>query len=185
MCVAGLNVSTQPCAHRWYELRKACQPTTNLANCSGKLQLQGWETRNDTCPWCDEGEHTVPDSTHKLFGSSSATSSPTSPDVPHTRTQRSASEGTLDSLSRVNSIASVEDDRGQKHRDMNERLEIYLWSLPHEVLPSAKKYYPSTPCMSSAEDSTASEFALVRRSSSGLSKRFKKSVRISRDIFKT
>jgi hypothetical protein len=192
MCVAGLHVSTQ-CAHRWYELRKACQPTNNLANCTEKLQLEGWENRGVICPWCDETETTPNDSTHRLFGSTSSASpsipSPTSPDAPHTRSRRSGSEGTLDSLSRVSSINSVENDRGQKHRDMNERLEIYLRLQPHEVLPSAKKNYPTysqvSSTASSADDSASSEFPLIRRSSSGLSKHWKKSVRLSRGIFRS
>ncbi|RMY36804.1 hypothetical protein D0866_03688 [Hortaea werneckii] len=37
----------------------------------------------------------------------------------------------------------MESERGQKHRDMNERLSLYLTMSPHEVLPSAKKNYPS------------------------------------------
>ena len=190
MCVAGLNVSTQACAHRWYDLRKACQPANNLANCTGRLQLEGWENRSATCPWCSDSDSMVHDSTHKLVGqSTSAAASPVLPDTPLTRSKRSGSDGTLDSLSRVSSISSVgvETDWGQRHRDMNDRLEIYLRSQPHDLLPSAKKNYPtysqSSSSTTSADDGEFAERPVVRRSSSGLSKKWKKSVRFSRGIF--
>lgn len=34
-------------------------------------------------------------------------------------------------------------ERSQRNRDMNDRLMLYLSSDPHEVLPSARKNYPT------------------------------------------
>ena len=191
MCVANLNVSTQPCAHRWYELRRACTSTNNLANCPERLQLEGWESRNTACPWCDSTpDNTLCDTTHRLFGSTPSATSPTLSEMVQTRS-RGSSLSALEPLSRISSMTSVESesDRAQRDRGMNERLDIYLRSLPHEVLPSAAKNYPtysqsSSGSSSAAEESAVSEFPLIRRTSSGLSRRWKKSVRLSRDMFR-
>jgi len=191
MCVASLNVSTQPCAHRWYDLRRACTSSNNLANCPERLQLEGWEIRNPTCPWCgDESEISIHESTHRLFGSTSPmASSPTLSEMGNTRSRRSGSNATMESLSRVSSIASVEGDSTQRGRDMNERLDIYLRSLPHEVLPSAAKNYPtysqSSSASTSADETTLAEFQMIRRTSSGLSRGWKKSLRFSIGMLRT
>ena len=187
MCVAGLKVSTQPCAHRWYELVRNCHPANNLANCPEKLQLKGWEARTDICPWCDNDTlNAVHESTHRLFGStssaSSTASSPTSFDLGQTRSSRSNSDGTMTPISRVSSTTSVESDRVQRDRSMNERLELYLRSHPHEVLPSAKKNYP-TYSSSSSDEISPLEAPLLRRTSSGLSKKWKQSWRMSKGVF--
>ena len=187
MCVAGLNVSTQPCAHRWYELVRPCHPANNLQNCPEKLKLEGWENRNETCPWCESGDQKVHASTHKLFGdtssASSTTSSPTSPDIGSSRSQRSGSDATINPLSRASSTTSMESERGQKHRNMNERLDLYLRLHPHELLPSAAKNYPTYP-QTTTDDADPGDAPLIRRSSSGLSKQWKKSVRMSMGMFK-
>lgn len=52
MCVAELNVSTQPCGHRWFHLLRPCSPSANLDNCKRKLGLAGWELKCDFCPYC-------------------------------------------------------------------------------------------------------------------------------------
>lgn len=212
MCVAGLNVSTQPCAHRWYVLHRSCADSTNLSNCSARLQLEGWEIRNATCPWC-ESDTTLHGSTHRLFGNNNTAASnstiltpiPSASEAARTRSHRSGSDGTLESLSRVSSLSSVMSTSPVEHserltrsqirdRGMNERLDLYLSLHPHEVLPSARKNYPTysncssaanTAPSSSAEDSAAVEFPLMRRTSSGLSKKWRKSVRLSRDFFRS
>jgi hypothetical protein len=114
MCVAGLNVSTQPCRHRWYELLRACSDQHSLANCPSKLQLEGWETRKATCPWCDSsgGEDFVADTTHRLFGSTSsasgsASSSPVLSAMGKPQLRRCDTDSTLSSLSRTGSFASA------------------------------------------------------------------------------
>jgi hypothetical protein len=182
MCVAGLNVSTQPCSHRWYELVRSCRDHRNLANCPDRLKLEGWEMRKEGCPWCDE--QAITESTHRLFGStssaSSAISTPTSPIFAATRQQRSGSDGTIQTLSRVNSISSGESERSQRHRDRNERFHMYLTSYPHEVLPSARKNYPKSP---RDESPSSPESAAVVVRSGGLSKSWKKSLRFSRGMF--
>lgn len=168
MCVAGLNVSTQSCAHRWYELIRPCNPANNLQNCTERVQLQGWEKRNEHCPFCDGGNYHQ--STHRLFGSTSSAcsvaSSPTASDMAFGRAGRRGSgatvmTGTFSPLSRSssnNSIDPVELERATRARDMNDRLHVYLSCDPHEVLPSAKKNYPtySTAIQRAAEAAGAS-----------------------------
>lgn len=129
------------------------------------------------------------ETTHRLFGGSSSSgsspSSPISPEPGFTRTRRSGSDGTLSSLSRHSSSASVETERAQRHRDMNDRLTIYLTTDPHEVLPSAKKYYPSyTQPPSLIDDGSASDALSVRSSGSKLGKGWKKSVSFGKAMFK-
>ena len=185
MCVAGLNVSTQPCHHRWYELVRPCSTNSNLSNCAARLKLEGWERRTETCPWCDEGAEQVSGATHRLFGSlsnpSSTPSSPTSQEF--WGRGRSGSGGTMPSLSRHNSAMSMESERGQKHRDMNERLSLYLTMSPHEVLPSAKKNYPS-PIVLPVDADQTSEVCSARNATGLLRKRWRKSIRYSMGIFK-
>ena len=189
MCVAGLNVSTQACNHRWYELLKACHPANHLANCPEKLRLEGWETRNEHCPWCEQSEAEPQTSTHRrLFGStsfaSSTSSSPTSPQIGALTRSRSGSGGTLSSLSRHSSSASMESERGQRSRDMNDRLHLYMTSLPHEVLPSARKNYPSYP-QSPAEDSPPSDASSILSAGGTIGKGWKKSVRFSQALLRS
>ncbi|KXT05127.1 hypothetical protein AC578_7547 [Pseudocercospora eumusae] len=177
MCVAGLNLSTQSCAHRWYELIRPCNPGNNLQNCPERVKLEGWERRNDHCPFCDGGNHHQ--STHRLFGStssaSSLASSPTVSDLGFIgRAGRRGSgatlTGTLSPLSRTSSIDDmdpVELERATRARDMNDRLHVYLSCDPHEVLPSAKKNYPTyATAIQRAEEAAAnSSDAPSRRSS--------------------
>lgn len=183
MCVAGLNVTTQPCEHRWYNLVRACHPANNLANCPEKLKLEGWESRVDSCPFCNSNDKDVHESTHRLFGStssaSSTTSSPTSPIIEGTRPRRSGSDSTMSPLSRMSSGTSVDSDGGRRNREMNERLELYLRSHPHEVLPSALKNYPTYPQSSPSDENTSSDAAPVpRRAGTGPSKGWKKNIRL-------
>nr|POE50700.1 hypothetical protein CFP56_16215 [Quercus suber] len=191
MCVAGLNVCTQPCAHRWYSLVRSCAPHHNLANCPERLQLEGWETRNDSCPWCDDQQ--VQEATHRLFGSissaSSSTGSPSSPVLGPTRTSRSGSGSTVSSLSQRYAPA-IENERAQRHREMNDRLNLYLTTDPHEVLPSAKKNYPTygTSPVSSPDEfvSAASDSASLRSGTTAMFGQWrKKSNKLGRGLFKT
>lgn len=161
MCVAGLNV----CAaglHRWYELIRACDPANNLQNCPERLKLEGWEKRNEYCPYCHGRNYHQ--STHRLFGStssaSSVASSPTISDMGFGRTNRRGSAGTITAtlgpLSRTSSNCSAELDRATRARDMNDRIYAYLSSEPHEVLPSARKNYPTyATAIARAEEASA------------------------------
>lgn len=189
MCVANLSVSTQPCSHRWYELVRSCSDERNLANCPDRLKLEGWESRKEVCPWCDrDTQQMLTDSTHRLFGSTSSAfstpsatvSSPISPLLGATRQQRSGSGGTLSSLHRANSNSSAESDRIQAHRERNDRFHLYLNMAPHEVLPSASKYYPTSP---REESPATSDCASIMSRSGRLSKHWRKSVRWSRSMF--
>lgn len=190
MCVAGLNVSTQACEHRWYQLVRPCDTGMDLARCQGKLRLEGWETRGEGCPWCDGSSAAISQSTHRLIGSaacgSPTVSSPTSP-ILHgfsafpSRQHRSGSGSTLSSLSRRNSSSSSDSERGQKHREMNQRLHLYLTTSPFEVLPSAQKYYSSDATMSPLE-SPDSDVSSINPGRGGRS--WMKSVKISKSLFR-
>lgn len=203
MCVANLNVSTQPCNHRWYTLIRPCSSQTNLANCPEKLKLQGWETRRESCPWCgvDDSEAAVLDeSTHRLFGGSGSRSrsgslgttvSPLpSADWKHRR-QSSATNSTT-SLSRSNSSRgfSQQDDeedvhelgRGEKARMMNWRLDVYLMGNPDRKrqLQEDESFAPEAP----APESQLRRSSSIRRSGSVLGKKMKKGMRLGKTIFK-
>lgn len=186
MCVAGLHVSTQPCNHRWYHLVRACSEERNLSNCPDRLRLQGWENRNEGCPWCDEAGPEVDDTTHRLFGSttSAATSPPSSPEIPAlTRSRRSGSAttlSTLSSLSRHGSTASAESERGMRQRELNDRFHLWLTLQPHEVLPSAMKNYPTTP----KDDSTTDSDRASIYSAHGVMRSWNKTVKLGRGMFK-
>lgn len=189
MCVAGLHVSTQPCNHRWYHLVRACSSDRNLSNCPDRLRLEGWETRNENCPWCDGTALELDEATHRLFGnpassSNSIASPPSSPEIPAmTRAQRSPSAATLStisSLSRHGSSASAESERGARQRELNDRFHLWLTSHPHEVLPSAMKNYPST----LRDDSNPESDRASIVSAHGVVRGWKKTMKLSRGIFK-
>ncbi|QIW95085.1 hypothetical protein AMS68_000603 [Peltaster fructicola] len=185
MCVAGLNVSTQTCAHRWYQLVRPCNTERNLANCTDKLRLEGWENRSNTCPWCDNADE-IADTTHRLLGSFSTSSStpPASPELPGmlSRANRSGSVGTLStlsSLSRHGSTSSGESERGLRQREQNDRFNLYLTSPPHDILPSARRNYPTSP----RDETTDSDGASIV-SAGGMLKGWKKSMKFGKGMFK-
>ena len=167
----------------------------NLANCPEKLRLEGWETRAPTCPWCDDGSaERIHASTHRLCGSfssaasstgSSSSSSPTSPELGATRAHRSGSgASTLSSLPRYGTSASAESERGQRSRDMNDRLHLYLTTSHQDVLPSARKNAPSYTCAPAPlDDSPTSDGASVRSAGVRFGNPWKKSVKFSRGFF--
>jgi hypothetical protein len=69
MCITTLNLSTLPCAHRYYALQTPCGPNSSLATCS-KVQLTGWERRTSSCPLClpDPGSNSE---THRILNETS------------------------------------------------------------------------------------------------------------------
>jgi len=191
MCVAGLNVSTQPCRHRWYELIRSCSDEHNLANCPSKLQLEGWETRKEVCPWCDSSgdyEDLIPSTTHRLFGSTSSASGSTSSSpvisaMGKPQLKRCDTDSTLSSLTRTGSFSTNGSERGQRHREMNDRFNLYLTTLPHEVLPSAKKNYPGYVAPTSCARPMSSDSASIRGSRKLFGAGWRKSVRFGRSMF--
>lgn len=193
MCVAGLNVSTQPCAHRWYELLRSCSDERDLSNCPQKLQLEGWETRKEDCPWCEssgDNEEIITSSTHRLFGStssasgSSTSSSPVLAAMNKPQLMRCGSDGGLSTLSRTGSFSSTGSERGQMYRDRNDRLRLYLTMLPHETLPSARKYYPSSPGSLNGEPTPpGSDAGSVKSTKNRLGAGWRKGVRFGRSVF--
>jgi hypothetical protein len=190
MCVAGLNVSTQPCRHRWYELIRTCNDEHNLSNCPSKLQLEGWETRKEVCPWCDSSggeEEFVANTTHRLFGSTSsasgsASSSPIISAMGKPQLKRADTDSTLSSLTRTGSFSTNGSERGQINREMNDRFHLYLTTQPHEVLPSAKKNYPGYVAPPQCARPMSSDSASIR-SRKLFGAGWRKSVRLGRSMF--
>ncbi|THX34137.1 hypothetical protein D6D10_07635 [Aureobasidium pullulans] len=204
MCVANLNVSTQPCSHRWYSLVKPCTSTTNLANCPSKLALEGWETRLESCPWCDDSASDsgiLDDSNHRLFGGSVSRSrsgsigaSVTSPMplVAERHRRQSSATNSTTSLSRSTSSRIMQDDddeaeelgRGEKARMMNWRLDVYLMSHPERKQRLLQEDEGIAPEASVPEQGGLSRSGSIRRSGSLLGKKMKKGMRLGKTIFK-
>ena len=188
MCVANLNVSLQPCSHRWYTLVRSCSSSSNLANCPEKIKLEGWEQRREHCPWCAAEDSTSTDihhSTHRLFGSmsrqrSSSISGSSGPGDQRSRTS-SVSNGST-SPTRSSSFGSdsgnVDVERGERARMMNRRLETYMLMNPGNLRGKAEEKERTS------DDDTVAETTSLARSGSGLGRRWKKSMKISRSIFK-
>ncbi|KAM3421535.1 hypothetical protein BST61_g1924 [Cercospora zeina] len=162
-----------------------------------RVRIDGWERRQDSCPFCDGTEHSR--STHRLFGSvssaSSVASSPTISEMGFNRYSRrgsgATSTGTMGPLSRETTNCSIELDRATRARDMNDRIHMYLFSDPHEILPSATKNYPTySTAISKAENAAGNDsdgkprrtdsLTAVTRGIKRLSKRFS----IGSDMFK-
>lgn len=194
MCVATLHASTQPCAHRWYRLARPCDPANDLQNCSKKLKLEGWECRTDECPWCDlSNEDNLHESSYRLLGGFAGFSTPSSPTISDlgsstpNRVDSINTIGSQSSLSRQSSSTSSADGaRGQQHREMEERLHLYLNSHPHHVLPSAAKNYPTYPqwqSVQSPEPSLVDE-SIMRRHSKVLSAQWRRKFRSSISLVK-
>lgn len=198
MCIAGLNVTRQTCAHRWYELIRSCDPANNLQNCPEKLRLEGWERQRDDCPFCENTGHHH--STHRLFGSTSSASSVTSSPImagmtfndKHSRRGSGATlTGTMSPLSRENSNCSIECDRATRAREMNDRIHLYLSSDPHEILPSATKNYPTyATAIAKAESAAGGSFDKRGRRRNSIAtvtqgwRRVSKRFTINSDLFK-
>ncbi|KAK5131084.1 hypothetical protein LTR08_001302 [Meristemomyces frigidus] len=66
---------------------------------------------------------------------------------------------------------------------MNDRFNIYLTMSPHEVLPSARKNYPNY-AASRVDETASSDASSTKSATSAMGKGWKKSVRISRALFK-
>lgn len=185
MCVAGLHVAMQPCSHRWYKLLRSCSPSSNLANCPQKLKLEGWENRNDHCPFCAADASRlaeIDETTHKLCGSVSRQGSESSTLSSIGRQRSRASSTSTTSTSRSSSRGSdngADLDRAEQARVMNRRLETYLLTHPGKIFNSRGEDKEKI-----SDDDAASETASISRSSSVLGKGFKRSMRLSRSMFK-
>ncbi|KAH7139408.1 hypothetical protein B0J11DRAFT_42565 [Dendryphion nanum] len=128
MCVAELNVSLGPCRHRWYHLHSPCSPSANLANCSSKLALSGWEIKCDFCPYCDDWEPSS--SEFRLVGNDSSPAIggfARTPSVPlSTQRRELRRDSRRGSLSRTDSNTSVSMMAQDKNRAMNARVDAYF-----------------------------------------------------------
>lgn len=201
MCVANLNVSTQPCSHRWYTLVKPCTSTTNLSNCPSKLALEGWETRLESCPWCDDSASDsgiLDDSTHRLFGGSVSRSRSGSlgtsgigamPIAAERHRRQSSATNSTTSLSRSNSgrdddAEAEELGRGEKARMMNWRLDVYLTGNADRKQSMVQENESIAPESPVSEQGSLSRSGSIRRSGSLLGRKMKKGVRLSKTIFK-
>lgn len=192
MCIANLNVTTQPCSHRWYKLVRSCSESSNLANCPQKLRLEGWETKNNECPWCSPPSSPiadVDDSTHKLFGgaspytarraSESSNGSSNSPQRGRNIVLTVNSNPTSRSSSQEGDGETREVDWAERNRMMNRRLEAYMITNPTRVIDDRSETVLS-PVYESPSDSSSP----ISRSGSMVSKGWKRSMKMSRGIFK-
>jgi len=198
MCIANLNVTTQPCSHRWYKLVRPCTDSANLSNCSQKLRLEGWETKNNQCPWCSPPSSPiadVDDSTHRLF----AAATPFSATPYNIRRASESSNGSASSSSprgrnnvlTINSSQtsrsssqdgdgeSREIDWAERNRLMNRRLETYMITNPARVVDDR----PDT-VLSPVYESPSEASSPISRNGSMVSKGWKRSMKMSRGIFK-
>ena len=193
MCVANIHVTIQPCSHRWYQLVKPCSESTNLASCSRKLSLQGWETKNQDCPWCSSPSTTfadVNDSTHRLFAGMSPPSttsrrksecssgSSTSPSRGRPIRSTGSSTNASRASSQDNDVEAKELDRAEKNRMMNKRLETYIMMNPARAF--GDRADSDLPPVSAASIQRPS----LSRNDSIVSKGWKKSVNMSKNMFR-
>lgn len=183
MCVANLNVALTPCSHRWYTLIRPCSPEANLSNCPQKLRLEGWETRIETCPWCDSCDAQLDDTTHKLFGGSGSRSRANSygESPASTRRRTSSAATSVLSLSPVGSrdadFETLDElDPGAKAKMMNYRINCYLYRNPDREAWMKKDEEVIT---APGEDTST-----VSRRGSLIGKKWRKSVRLGRGMFK-
>ncbi|KAF2226260.1 hypothetical protein BDZ85DRAFT_48070 [Elsinoe ampelina] len=169
MCVANLNVTLQPCSHRWYTLVRPCSESTNLSNCSNKVRLEGWETRVQDCPWCGTDTTDINVATHKLFGGN---------DFSEARRRSDSTVASMDSLvrGRTNSISTfsaitsrsssqdsterADNERAERNQMMNRRIDAYITTAVPDEIPSRKASIKRTtkPALQKKESSDSSTF---------------------------
>lgn len=178
MCVANLNVSLQPCSHRWYTLVRPCSDSTNLSNCSKKVRLEGWESRVQDCPWCGPSSISTHDATHKLFGGNEFSEARRRSDstVASTESIIRGRSNSISTFSAINSRSSSqeseserrESERAESNRMMNRRLDAYIITAVPDEIPSRKASIKRStkPVLLKKESSDSSTFA--RRGSSML-----------------
>lgn len=193
MCVAELNVSTLPCRHRWYHLLRPCTSSTNLANCTSKLGLEGWEIKCDFCPYCSSWN--LEPAQYRLVGNDRAPSVgglSRSPSFSLSSTRR---DSRRESLARTDSSSSVQMMvAGEKNRALNARIDAYLSTLPERLLQAESK----SPKMEAVDENTGSPPSPASEESSsivdaqgtndgkkgGMLGKWKKSKKFSRTLFK-
>ena len=196
MCVAELNVSMLPCRHRWYHLARSCSPSSNLANCPGKLGISGWEIKCDFCPYCSGWN--ISNAEYRLVGndrSPSVGGLARTPSLTLTTTRRDSRRG---SLSRSDSNTSITMMAQEKNRAMNARVDAYF-RVPKEGAPPTSPYPPALPeandedtanLASSPSDSSSDGQGSLRQSSTSsqndniLMRMRRKSKRLSLSLFK-
>jgi len=100
--------------------------------------------------------------------------------------RRCDTDSTLSSLSRTGSFSSASangSERGQRHREMNDRFRQYLTMLPHEVLPSARKNYPGYVASPQNETPVVPDAASLKSSRRRFGASFRKSISFGRSMF--
>ncbi|KAK5008226.1 hypothetical protein LTR28_004268, partial [Elasticomyces elasticus] len=158
-----------------------------------KLRLEGWETRQDICPWCSaEEEAAVDDATHRLFGTPSASLPSNSMPLGSTRGARSASSSSSSSstrpiLSRSSSSGSEQSDAGQKNREMNLRVNAYLLSSPKKRVHWTTSD-TSSDCEDEASQSTSDDGSVrgvrVDRRVGMFGRGWRKSIKLGKGMFR-
>ncbi|KAI5198290.1 hypothetical protein E4T39_06861 [Aureobasidium subglaciale] len=164
----------------------------------------GWETRLESCPWCDDSSSDsgiLDDSTHRLFGGSISRSRSGSlgisginamPIATERHRRQSSATNSTTSLPRSSSSRVLQDDdaeaeelgRGEKARMMNWRLDVYLMANPERkqrLLQDEENVAPET---SVPQQNGLGRSSSIRRSGSLLGRKMKKGMRLSKTIFK-
>ncbi|KAI9815266.1 MAG: hypothetical protein M1827_002746 [Pycnora praestabilis] len=128
MCLAELDVSTQPCRHRWYQLVRGCQENNDFTKCKGKLSIQGWEKRCDFCPFC-EGTP-IDERQIRLIGNDRSPSTAGLGWTPPISRRQSLASAGQDSrtgiLARSDSNTSLTASQAQRNREQNAKIEAIL-----------------------------------------------------------
>ncbi|KAK8253726.1 hypothetical protein IWZ00DRAFT_542803 [Phyllosticta capitalensis] len=207
MCVAELNVSLQPCRHRWYHLLRPCSPNANLSNCKNKLGLEGWETKCDFCPYCSSWN--LSSTKYRLVGndrSPSVGGLSRSPSISYSSTttltsaRRDSRRASLARTDSSSSIAmpslSVLEKTGERNRAISARLDAYLGKHPdrkgsksggetsdEDDQSSTQPPSPVEGDVMARVDAQVTSGALKRKDSI-LKKGWRGSKRLSRTIFK-
>ncbi|KAI9660953.1 MAG: hypothetical protein M1821_009280 [Bathelium mastoideum] len=194
MCLAELSVSTLDCRHRWYRLVRSCSSSTNLENCSDKLQIEGWESKVGSCPWCDQEALPEPQE-YRLVGSDrspsigglSRASSTTNMDP---TVISSLLESRRGSLARTDSSTSLTEAAGERNRAQNMRIQWYLTSRLDAIAQEEPKNRPSNSRRSSAmtlplsATPTDGSSSIAYEAGGVLGKGWKKGKKIGRGLFR-
>ena len=175
MCVTELCVTTQACQHRWYHLTRPCAPSTDLATCSKKMGISGWEVKVDHSPYC-QGHATS--SEYRLIGngpappvgSLSGLARTHSTSLPAARRDERLQLITSrsDSVTSIGSRSSIVPDASENNRAMNARLDSYFFpseGSPVSPFPRSAREAGDESATESSSDTSSSDHASLRHQS--------------------
>jgi hypothetical protein len=175
MCVTELCVTTQACQHRWYHLVRPCTPSTDLATCSKKMGISGWEVKVDHCPYC-RGHATS--SEYRLIGNGPAppVGSLSGLARAHSTTLHAARRderlqlitSRSDSVTSIGSKSSIVTAASEKNRAMNARLDSYFFpseGSPVSPFPRSVREAGDESSTESSSDTSSNDQASLRHQS--------------------